>query len=199
MSDNIHPVFEKMLSREERQKKLNQKSCVLWFTGLSGSGKSTIAVNLERLLFQSGFFAQVLDGDNIRFGLNKNLGFSTEDREENIRRISEVAKLYCDSGIITICSFVSPTAEIRNQAKSIIGENDFYEIFVDTPLEVCENRDVKGLYKKARKGEIQNFTGIDAPYEKPKNPDLTIETDSQSILESTEIVFNYIHERIKLV
>lgn len=199
MQDNIHPVFDKMLSREERENSLNQRSCVLWFTGLSGSGKSTIAINLERLLFENGFFAQVLDGDNIRFGLNKNLGFSNEDRIENIRRISEVAKLYCNSGIITLCSFVSPTVEIRNLAKSIIGSSDFYEIFVDTSLDECEKRDVKGLYQKARKGEIKDFTGIDAPYETPNNPFLTVDTVSNTIQESTAIVFNKIRERINLV
>ena len=161
-------------------------------TGLSGSGKSTIAVGLEKKLFKNGFFAQVLDGDNIRTGINNNLGFSLDDRAENIRRIAEVAKLYLNSGIITICSFVSPTIAIRKNAKDIIGNSDFIEIFVNTPLDVCEKRDVKGLYKKARKGEIKGFTGIDSPYEKPQKPSLEILTNQQSIEESVELVYQHI-------
>ena len=150
MADNLHPIFNNLLQRKNREIFLKQKSKVLWLTGLSGSGKSTIAEGLEKKLFKNGFFAQVLDGDNIRTGINKNLGFSLEDRAENIRRIAEVAKLYMNSGIITICSFVSPTITIRRSAEEIIGSSDFIEIFVNTPLEVCEKRDVKGLYKKAR-------------------------------------------------
>lgn len=185
MADHIHPVFDRMVSRKEREAFLQQQGRVLWFTGLSGSGKSTIAIALERALFEMSHFAQMLDGDNIRSGVNSNLGFSIEDRRENIRRIAEVAKLYKDSGIITLCSFISPTLEIRKMAKEIIGTDDFHEIFIDTPLEVCEARDVKGLYKKARAGEIKGFTGIDSPYEPPVDA-LQIKTESRSVQECVE-------------
>lgn len=195
---NIHPIYERMLSRGEREKALNQHSRVLWLTGLSGSGKSTIAVALERKLFEAGYFAQILDGDNIRSGINSNLGFSLEDREENIRRIAEVAKLYVESGVITLCSFISPTREIRQMAANIIGSDDFSEIFVDTPLHICEQRDVKGLYKKARSGEIKGFTGIDSPYESPMDPALTIKTESKSIEESVEEILTYITPLIEV-
>ncbi len=196
-STNIHPIFDRLLARKDREQRLNQKSKILWFTGLSGSGKSTIAQSLERKLHNEGFFAQVLDGDNIRTGINSNLGFSIEDRQENIRRISEVSKLYLNSGIITICSFISPTREIRKMAAEIIGEEDFLEIFVNTPLELCEARDVKGLYKKARAGEIKGFTGIDSPYEKPEHPFLNLETAKMSIEESTDAVFDAIYSTVK--
>lgn len=186
------------MQRKDREKFLNQKSKVLWLTGLSGSGKSTIAEGLEKKLFKNGFFVQVLDGDNIRTGINKNLSFSLEDRAENIRRIAEVAKLYLNSGVITICSFVSPTISIRKSAEDIIGKSNFVEIYINTPLEVCERRDVKGLYKKARKGEIKGFTGIDSPYEKPQNPTLEILTNQQTIEESVDLVFQYILPRIRL-
>lgn len=192
MENNIHPIFDKLVSREERELRLGQKSKVFWMTGLSGSGKSTIAEGVERVLFDKGYFVQVLDGDNVRSGLNKNLGFTLEDREENIRRIAELAKLYLNSGVITICSFISPTRAIRAFAKDVIGEENFIEVFVDTPLEVCESRDVKGLYKKARAGEIKGFTGIDSPYEAPENPALTIftpaKTIEQSIQEAVELM-----------
>ena len=194
---NIHPIYDKMLSRKEREHALHQKSMVLWFTGLSGSGKSTIAVALERALYQHGCVAQVLDGDNIRNGINSNLGFSIEDRHENIRRIAEIAKLFMESGLVTICSFISPTREIRKMAKEIIGEEDFVEIYIDTPLEVCEARDVKGLYKKARAGEIKGFTGIDSPYEAPENPELQIKTAGQTLEESLEEVLEFVLANIK--
>ena len=180
---NIHPIFERLVSREEQERLLNQKGKVLWFTGLSGSGKSTIAEALERQLYNQGHFVKVLDGDNIRSGINKNLGFSIEDRKENIRRIAEVAKLFLDSGAIVLCSFVSPTIEIRNLAREIIGEEDFKEVFVDTPLAICESRDVKGLYKKARAGEIKGFTGIDSPFEAPQDPALRLLTENKSVAE----------------
>jgi len=170
-SKNIYPVFDKILSRADKEKLLNQKGIVLWFTGLSGSGKTTIAQHLEKELYSRGYLTQVLDGDNIRTGLNNNLGFSENDRTENIRRIAEVAKLFMDCGIITLCSFVSPTREMRQMAKEIIGEKDFIEIYVNAPLEVCEKRDVKGLYKKARNGEVKNFTGIDSSFDEPKRCD----------------------------
>lgn len=181
MADNIHPVFNRMLNRDSREQRLGQRSKVLWFTGLSGAGKSTIAIGLERALFEAGYFAQLLDGDNIRSGINNNLGFSMEDRQENIRRISEVAKLYKESGVIVLCSFISPTRAIRDMAREIIGTDDFLEIFVNTPLEICEARDVKGLYAKARNGEIKNFTGISSPYEVPEQPFLDLKTADRSI------------------
>jgi len=161
----------------------------LWLTGLSGSGKSTIAVALERRLFEEGYFAQVLDGDNIRSGINANLGFSPEDRFENIRRIAEVAKLYLNSGIISICSFISPTREIRRMACDVIGKEDFLEVFVKAPLEVCEARDVKGLYAKARRGEIRQFTGIDAPYEEPGAPFCVLDTATMSVEEAVDKLY----------
>jgi len=184
MPENIHPIFDRLISRDQKEKMLNQKGVVLWFTGLSGSGKSTIAENLEKELFKNGFFTQVLDGDNIRTGICNNLGF---------------AKLFVDSGNIVLCSFVSPTIEIRNKAKEIIGASDFKEIFVNTPIEVCEQRDVKGLYKKARKGEIKNFTGIDSPFEHPTNPYLEIKTENQTVEESTQMVYKNILKIISTI
>ena len=195
---NIHPIFDRLLQRADRERRLQQKAKVLWLTGLSGSGKSTIAQALERKLYNEGFFAQVLDGDNIRSGINNNLGFSLEDRKENIRRIAEVAKLYLNSGIISINSFISPTIEIRKFAKAIIGADDFIEIYINAPLEICEQRDVKGLYKKARKGEIKGFTGIDSPYEAPQNPALEIKTDELSLDASVEVIYQFILPKIVL-
>lgn len=182
--DHIHPIFEKLVTRAEYERLLNQRGKVFWFTGLSGSGKSTIAEAFERTLFDRGYAVKVLDGDNIRSGLNNNLGFSLEDRQENIRRIAEVSRLFVDMGVIVLCSFVSPTHQIRDQAKEIIGSSDFFEVFVNTPLEVCEQRDVKGLYKKARAGIIKGFTGIDSPFEAPRNPSITLSTVEKSVDES---------------
>ncbi|MGB3545830.1 MAG: adenylyl-sulfate kinase [Saprospiraceae bacterium] len=199
MSENIHPVFERMIGREERERRLEQRSRVLWLTGLSGSGKSTIAIALERLLFDRGYTVQVLDGDNIRSGINNNLGFSLEDREENIRRIAEIAKLYAQTGVITLCSFISPTRAIRKQAKKIIGEKDFLEIHVATPLKVCEKRDIKGLYAKARRGELPGFTGIDSPYEKPRHPFLKISTVDRSPTEAAMEILHAIERQIDLL
>jgi len=167
---NIFTLFDEMLQREDKENFLKQRAKVIWMTGLSGSGKSTIAKVLERRLHAEGFLCQMLDGDNIRAGINSNLGFSDADRSENIRRISEVSKLFLNCGVITINCFVSPTIAIRQLAKDIIGQDDFIEVFINTPLEVCEARDVKGLYKKARAGEIKDFTGIDAPFEAPEHP-----------------------------
>lgn len=195
--NNIHPIFDRLLSRSDREKRLGQRSKVLWLTGLSGSGKSTIAQDLERQLHNMGYYAQVLDGDNIRSGINNNLGFSLDDRMENIRRVSEVAKLYLNSGMISICSFISPTIEIRNFARSIIGENDFIEVFINTPIEICEARDVKGLYKKARAGEIKGFTGIDSPYEAPENPAIEILTASLTVQESSKQILEKIDPMIQ--
>ncbi len=192
MGSNIHPIHDRLLQRADREVFLQQHSRALWLTGLSGSGKSTIAQHLERRLYNEGFFAQVLDGDNIRSGINSDLGFAAEDRAENIRRIAEVAKLYTHSGVITINSFISPTIESRQVAQNIIGADNFIEVYINTPLEVCEARDVKGLYKKARAGEIKQFTGIDAPYEAPKQPDLEVQTANQSIEESVAVIFDYL-------
>lgn len=197
MKENIHPIFDRLLQRSDRERRLGQKGKVLWLTGLSGSGKSTIAQHLERKLYNEGFFAQVLDGDNIRSGINNNLGFSMEDRQENIRRIAEVSKLYLNSGVIAINSFISPTIAIRNLAKSIIGATDFIEVYINAPLEICEARDVKGLYQKARSGAIKGFTGIDAPYEAPVNPALEIKTDELTIDQSVEKIFQYILNHIQ--
>jgi len=197
LENHIHPIFDRLLTKADREQRLQQRSKVVWLTGLSGSGKSTIAEALERKLHNSGYFAQVLDGDNIRSGINNNLGFSLEDRQENIRRIAEIAKLYLNSGIITLNSFISPTVEIRNFAKEIIGAADFIEIYINAPLEVCEQRDVKGLYQKARKGIIKGFTGIDSPYEPPINPTIEIKTDQLSLEESVEQIFNYINPILK--
>jgi len=195
---NIHPIFDRLVGRDEREKFLKQKSHCFWLTGLSGSGKSTIAQGVERVLMDKGFFAQVLDGDNIRSGVCNNLSFSAEDRVENIRRISEVTKLYLNSGIITLNSFISPTIEIRANAAKIIGEEYFKEVYINTSLEECERRDVKGLYKKARAGEIKNFTGIDAPYEAPENPHFEVKTEAQSIEDSVEMLSTYIIEQVSL-
>lgn len=197
VQDNIFPVFDKILGRNDKQEFLNQKSLVIWMTGLSGSGKTTIAIALERMLKDEGFFTQVLDGDNIRSGINNNLGFSEEDRTENIRRISEVSKLFVNCGVITINCFVSPTEEIRGMAKEIIGEDDMLEIFINTPLEVCEARDVKGLYKKARKGEIKDFTGISSPFEAPENPALEVKTENRKVEESAKEVLDFILPKIR--
>ena len=196
MADNIHPIFDKLLTRKDKEGHLNQRAKVLWFTGLSGSGKSTIAQGLEKRLFDKGYFNQVLDGDNTRTGINKNLGFSLEDRKENIRRISEVSKLFLEAGVICLNSFVSPTIDIRALAKEIIGPDDFIEIYVNTPLHICEQRDVKGLYAKARAGEIKGFTGIDSPFEAPQSPDLELLTENQPIEESISKVFNFVLPKI---
>lgn len=198
MADNIHPIFARMLQRSDREQRLQQRGRVLWFTGLSGSGKSTIAVGVERALFDAGYFPQVLDGDNIRSGINNNLGFTLEERQENVRRIAEVAKLYAHSGVIVLCSFISPTREIRAMAKSIIGADDFLEIFVNTPLAICESRDVKGLYAKARRGEIKGFTGIDSPYEAPTAPFLELLTAERSVAQCVEEVIHNIQPQLQL-
>lgn len=187
MSDkNIYPIFDRMLSRQDKETLLEQRGVMLWFTGLSGSGKSTVAIALERELHKRGKLCRILDGDNIRTGINAGLTFSPEDRKENIRRIAEVGKLFVDTGIITIAAFVSPTNELRDLARSIIGEEDFKEIFISTPIEECERRDVKGLYARARRGEVKEFTGISAPFEAPVNPALSLDTSVLSLEESVE-------------
>ncbi len=194
---HIYPVFDKIVSREEKQERLKQNSKVIWFTGLSGSGKTTLASALERNLFERGYLTQILDGDNIRTGINNNLGFSHDDRKENIRRIAEIAKLYVNSGIICLCAFVSPSEETRKTVRDIVGERDFLEVFVSTPLEVCEKRDVKGLYKKARKGEIKNFTGISAPFENPQNAILSIDTSDKTVEECVSILLEKLFSKIE--
>lgn len=196
-SENIFPVFDKIISKEKKEKLLNQKGKVFWLTGLSGSGKTTIALQLEKELFKLGFLVQILDGDNIRAGINNNLSFSEADRAENIRRISEVSKLFLNCGVITINCFVSPTKKMRQNAKKIIGKENYYEIFINADLETCEKRDVKGLYKKARSGEIKNFTGIDTEYEKPNNPSLEVDTSQLSLDQSIEIILKNILPQIK--
>ena len=196
-SENIFPVFDKIISKEKKEKLLNQKGKVVWLTGLSGSGKTTIALKLEKELYKLGFLVQILDGDNIRAGINNNLSFSESDRTENIRRIAEVSKLFLNCGIITINCFVSPTIKMRQNAEKIIGKNNYFEIFVNADLETCEKRDVKGLYKKARNGEIKNFTGIDSQYEKPNNPSLEINTSQLSIEESIEIILKNVLPQLK--
>lgn len=193
---NIHAIFDKLLPRSEREQLLGQRAKVIWLTGLSGSGKSTLAAGLQRALHAEGRLVYVLDGDNVRTGINNNLGFSEEDRAENIRRIAEVAKLFLDAGVITICSFVSPTNEIRALAKRIIGENDFLEVYVNASLDACEERDVKGLYAKARKGEIKDFTGIHQPFEAPEKADIELRTDKQSIEESLEELTAFVNKHI---
>jgi len=177
------------VTKEEREDLMNQKSKVIWLTGLSGSGKSTVANELAVKLQNEGKLAYILDGDNIRMGLCKDLNFSDDDRKENIRRIGEIAKLIADTGVIVITAFISPFIEERNNAKEIIGD-DFIEVFVDASLEICENRDPKGFYKKARSGEIPKFTGISSPYEKPLNPDIYINTGEMSIVECSDFIFN---------
>lgn len=182
--NEIYPIFDQMLSRSDKEELLGQKGVMLWFTGLSGSGKSTVAIALERELQKRGLLCRILDGDNIRSGINKGLGFTAEDRRENIRRIAEVAKLFVDTGIITIAAFISPSNDLRRMASDIIGAEDFKEVYISTPLEVCEARDVKGLYAKARRGEIKNFTGISAPFEAPEHPALSIDTSKVSLEDS---------------
>jgi len=190
LADHIHPIFDQLVQQSEREERLAQRAKVLWLTGLSGSGKSTIAQALERRLFVEGFFPQVLDGDNIRTGINNNLSFSAEDRLENIRRIAEIAKLYLHSGIICINSFISPSREMRQLARDIVGSDNFIEVYINVPLEVCEARDVKGLYQKARQGLIKGFTGIDDPYEAPENPEIEIRTDQLSLEASVNVIMD---------
>ena len=188
-TNHIYPIFDKMMTRQDKESLLHQKGVMVWFTGLSGSGKSTIAIALERELHKRGFLCRILDGDNIRSGINNNLGFTEADRVENIRRIAEVGKLFVDTGIITLAAFISPNNEIREMAASIIGKDDFLEIYVSTPITECERRDVKGLYAKARKGEIKNFTGVSAPFEAPSHPALSLDTSVLSVEESVNKLY----------
>jgi len=194
---NLFPIFDDMLQKEDKEILLQQNAKVIWMTGLSGSGKTTVAKGVERHLHSQGILNQLLDGDNIRVGISSNLTFSSEDRAENIRRISEVSKLFLNCGVVTLNCFVSPTIEIRNIAKQIIGAENFIEVYINASVDTCEERDVKGLYKKARKGEIKNFTGISAPFEAPKSPEIEINTAQLSIDESVQKVLDYILPIIK--
>lgn len=195
--NNIYPIFDKMLTRTDKEALLGQRGLMVWFTGLSGSGKSTLAIALERELQKRGLLCRILDGDNIRSGINNNLGFSPEDRVENIRRIAEVGKLFVDTGIITIAAFISPNNQLREMASRIIGKDDFMEIYVSTPIEECERRDVKGLYAKARRGEIKEFTGISAPFEAPEAPTLSLDTSKLSLEESVHRLLDLVLPRVK--
>lgn len=185
-----------MMSREDKEQLLHQKGVMIWFTGLSGSGKSTVAMGVERELHKRGILCRILDGDNIRAGINNNLGFSAEDRMENIRRIAEIGKLFVHTGIVTLACFVSPTNDVRQLAREIIGEDDFKEVFVSTPIEECERRDVKGLYARARRGEVKNFTGISAPFEAPEHPAISVDTSrltlEQSVGQVVELILSII-------
>lgn len=194
--NNIYPIQTKV-SNEQRAKQLNQRAKLIWFTGLSGSGKSTLAVQLEAQLHAQGYKTYLLDGDNIRSGLNKDLSFTEEGRIENIRRIGEVSKLMVDAGLVVLSAFISPFEADRQQVKSIVGEDNYIEVYVNTPLEVCEQRDVKGLYKKARAGEVKNFTGIDSPYEEPLRPDVVIKTDELSVEQSIAELLKVVLPKIK--
>lgn len=194
---NIYPIYDKMMTRHDKEQLLGQRGVMIWFTGLSGSGKSTVAMGVERELHQRGILCRILDGDNIRSGINRNLGFTEDDRKENIRRIAEVGKLFVDTGIVTLAAFISPTNESRAMAASIIGEEDFKEVFVSTPIEVCEARDVKGLYARARRGEIKDFTGVSAPFEAPSHPSLSIDTSRLSLEESVKKVLELIEHKTK--
>ncbi len=197
MAENIYPIFDRMLQREDRESLLKQRGTMIWFTGLSGSGKSTLAIALERELYKRGILCRILDGDNIRSGINNNLGFSEADRTENIRRIAEISKLFVDCGIVTIAAFISPTNAIRAMAAGIIGAEDFLEVYVSTPIEECEKRDVKGLYAKARRGEIKEFTGISSPFEVPEGAFISIDTSKQPLEASVKTLLEAILPHIQ--
>ena len=194
--NHIYPIFDRMLGRKDKEELLHQHSVMIWFTGLSGSGKSTLAIALERELQNRGLLCRILDGDNIRSGINNNLGFTAEDRVENIRRIAEIGKLFVDTGVITIAAFISPNNELREMASNIIGKENFVEVYISTPIDECEKRDVKGLYAKARRGEIKNFTGISAPFEAPEDAALSIDTSKHSVKESVDMLLNLILPKV---
>ena len=195
MQDNIHPEFDHQLPRESKEKLLCQRGIVVWLYGMSGSGKSTIANAVERVLHEQGRMTTILDGDNLRSGINKNLGFSDDDRRENIRRVSHMARVFAEQGIITFVSVITPRHELRDLARDTIGD-DYFEVFVKASYEACEQRDVKGLYAKAASGELKNFTGKDSAFEEPQSPDLLIETEGQSIENSVFILLEAIRSKI---
>lgn len=197
MAENIYPIYDRMMTRQDKESLLGQRGIMIWFTGLSGSGKSTVAMGVERELHAQGILCRILDGDNIRAGINNNLGFSAEDRIENIRRIAEIGKLFVQTGVVTLACFVSPTNDIRQMAREIVGEEDFLEVYISTPIEECERRDVKGLYARARKGEVKNFTGISAPFEAPVSPDIAIDTSKIPLEESVRTLTELIIKRVK--
>ena len=198
MPENIYPIYDRMLGRSAKEELLGQRGILVWFTGFSGSGKSTVALGVERELHAKGILCRILDGDNIREGINNNLGFSAEDRKENIRRIAEIGKLFVHTGVVTLACFVSPTREIRQMAREIVGADDFLEVFVSTPIEECERRDVKGLYARARRGEVKDFTGISAPFEAPDSPALSIDTSVLSLEDSVNAVLSLIMEKASM-
>ena len=198
MAENIYPIYDKMMTRADKENLLGQRGLLVWFTGLSGSGKSTVAMGLERELHARGILCRILDGDNVRAGINNNLGFSAEDRTENIRRIAEVGKLFVQTGVVTLACFVSPTREIRQMASDIVGADDFVEVFVSTPIKECERRDVKGLYARARRGEVKDFTGISAPFEAPLSPALDIDTSVMPLEKSVDAVLQLVLQKVSL-
>ncbi|MDD7098360.1 MAG: adenylyl-sulfate kinase [Bacteroidaceae bacterium] len=197
MAENIYPIYDRMMTRQDKESLLGQRGIMIWFTGLSGSGKSTVAMGVERELHAQGILCRILDGDNVRAGINNNLGFSAEDRIENIRRIAEIGKLFVQTGVVTLACFVSPTNDIRQMARDIVGKEDFLEVYISTPIEECERRDVKGLYARARKGEVKNFTGISAPFEAPVSPDIAIDTSKIPLEESVRTLTELIIKRVK--
>lgn len=197
-TENLFPSFDRLVSRNQKENLIRQKGFVVWITGLSGSGKTTLAAHTENIFFEKGYLTQVLDGDNIRYGLNKGLSFSEADRRENIRRIAEVAKLFKDAGVITFCACVCPMNEYNLLAREIIGTEDFVHVFLDTPLEECERRDVKGLYAKARSGEVQNFTGVTAPFEVPQSAELFLNTQQISIADSSLKLYDFLNDHFNL-
>lgn len=197
MAENIYPIYDRMMTRQDKESLLGQRGIMIWFTGLSGSGKSTVAMGVERELHAQGILCRILDGDNVRAGINNNLGFSAEDRIENIRRIAEIGKLFVQTGVVTLACFVSPTNDIRQMAREIVGKEDFLEVYISTPIEECERRDVKGLYARARKGEVKNFTGISAPFEAPVSQDIAIDTSKIPLEESVRTLTELIIKRVK--
>ena len=197
MAENIYPIYDRMMTRQDKESLLGQRGIMIWFTGLSGSGKSTVAMGVERELHAHGILCRILDGDNVRAGINNNLGFSAEDRIENIRRIAEIGKLFVQTGVVTLACFVSPTNDIRQMAREIVGKEDFLEVYISTPIEECERRDVKGLYARARKGEVKNFTGISAPFEAPVSADIAIDTSKIPLEESVRTLTELIIKRVK--
>ncbi|MDY3288354.1 MAG: adenylyl-sulfate kinase [Bacteroidaceae bacterium] len=197
MAENIYPIYDRMMTRQDKESLLGQRGIMIWFTGLSGSGKSTVAMGVERELHAQGILCRILDGDNVRAGINNNLGFSAEDRIENIRRIAEIGKLFVQTGVVTLACFVSPTNDIRQMAREIVGKEDFLEVYISTPIEECERRDVKGLYARARKGEVKNFTGISAPFEAPVSADIDIDTSKIPLEESVKTLTELIIKRVK--